>query len=950
MKKIAGLLIALPFCIFIFVQAQSSEEYKGFILTKSIALPEADCQVVEFEHTATGAQILHVQNDDPENFFAICFRTYPKGANGVAHIVEHCVMQAGSDKYPIDDTLMRIKNRSFATFINALTGPEYTAYPAASQSPKDFYQLFDVYANAVFHPQLSENYLRQEGHRLEFAKYDDTSTPLIYNGVVYNEMKGVLALPERHMIRHLLKELYPVTVGASFSGGDPEIIPELTFDEFIQFYKAHYYPGNALFFFYGNLPTKTHLDYLSEHVLTEASRKAPVAFPAVEPAFSEPHFSTYYYPDEEKEDGAMIGISFLTNGSEEDIFALRLLDALLMSSDAAPLKNALLTSGLCKQFDSGFESNMRQCPYLFMLTGCKNEEAHAVEAHLFTTLAKIKEEGIDKSTIDRIIGRLELADLELKRGAGPVGLQMLYSAGLAKLSGRPSEDAIKLKTHIDQVRKKLEQEPRYLENLIGKYLINNKHRATVLLLPTSQRADDTDKLAAIKESLSQEQMDAIVAMAKEVRKPSESDSSILPTVTLDDVSCDVETYLLHHEKQGALDVYHYKTFTNHITYAEFEFPLPELAEDELWLVGLYSHLLPQLGVKERSYIENLRYIEEHTGGISASITDRLGKPYFTLTGKALDRKAEILLDLIHDMALFGDFSDKEHIKQLLQKHTKEVEFALKNSAMELASLASLGETSEAMQLKNCMGGLDYCTQLLQKSQNPDALIEKLQQLQKKLVPYAATLLLVHGDESCKTIQLPEGSASLWQSPGILLKKENIYYPIESAVAFNARGITTAKNNPYILLAAEILTEKVLYPRIRVEGGAYGVKARYEPPTGNFSFWTYRDPNIARSDQVFREALTLLVNGNFTEEDLHKAKISAFQKLDLPQHPATKGQIAYHNFVEGISDEARRDFRRKLMSATIADLQQAGRDHIAPQFETSIFVSLASKSLIEKKSR
>ncbi len=949
MKKLFGVFTLVSICIFIFVQAQSSTEYKGFVMTKSLKIAERDCTVQEFEHTATGAQVLHIQTDDPENFFSICFRTYPKGANGVPHILEHCLMQSGSEKYPVENTLMRIKNRSFATFINALTSYEQTCYPAASLNERDFYNLFDVYFQSVFHPRLSPSVFRQEGHRFEFTEHDNPDTALTYNGVVYNEMKGVLSLPERHLVRHIVQDLYPVTFGPSFAGGDPQVITDLSYEEFLQFYNEHYYPGNCLFFFYGNIPVEKHLDYLSEELSGKFAKKEALAHPPVEPAFTQPRTSSYCYP--ERPDGDhLVGISWLTSSSNEDFFALRLLDSILMATDASPLKHEIITSGLCKNVDSGFESNMRQLPYLFIVSGCTEDDANQIEGYLLNALCKIYDQGIPKEVIDRTFARLELAELEIQRGIGaPVGLSMLYSSGLAKLTGKQAEGPLMIQTHINNVRKKLEQDPRYLESLIKRYFIDNPHRVSVKLHPGAKVASDTEKLAAIKASLSQEEIDEIISIAKEIRKPPKGDVELLPTITLDDVSETVSRYDLKKEMQGDLTIFHYPVTTNHITYAQVEFPLPQLTSEELTLVGLYSYLLPQLGTKERSYLENIAYIEAHTGGITSSVVLRRKMPYLALSGKALDRKAEYLFDLFYDISHCASFSDREHVKVLLKKHMQEVENGLKNNAVEVAALASLACVSKSMDLKNSVEGLSYAHTVL--GMDVDETIDKLILLQKKLMPHDANLLLI-SDEKPKSFgklpAIPHQSIDLHEQCKEPICRADFYYPIASQVAFNARGFHTKEGNPYLSLAANLVSDKHLYPRIRVEGGAYGVRATYEPLYGNFTFITYRDPNINFSNEVFGEAISLLANGEFTDEDIKKAKIAVLQKLDLPKHPCAQAEAGYMQIMEGIEYEFLNQFRKDLLAATKEDIQMAARKYLVEPFTESTLVSFASKELVDRE--
>ncbi len=959
MKRIFGIFVVLTASVFFFIQAQGSKEYRGFVYTKAIDLPDSQSKLVSLVHMATGARVLHIQNDDQENFFAICFRTYPATSNGVAHVLEHSVTQ-GSKKYPVKNLFTHMKSRSFATFMNAITGPDFTVYPASSELKDDFYNLFSVYADVVFHPLLKKECFLQEGIRLEFEEYDDPQTPLQYKGIVYNEMKGKLASTHVRMLRALNEELFPDSGGRIFSGGDPEEIQELSYDELLQFHKEHYYPGNCLFFFYGNLPLEGHLDFLAEHVLADVSEKKAALPPrARQPALSAPKSKEMRFPAAFDSD-ALISVAWLTCDQEESL-ALQLLDHIMMGSDAAPLKHELLQLGFSKEIDSFIDSTKAQVPYTLYFEGCNGEDAKKIEEHVLTTLASLADLGIDEALFERTLAQIELVERERNLGASPRGYSLLFTSAVESLHGRAPEKSLTFSDQISELRKRVKQDPNYFSHLIRKYFVDNPHRVLLSLTPSVEKAheeqeQEKQKLSSIKESLDK---DKIIANSLALRKwqNSATDEQVarLPTVTLDSVSKEAKRIPLAKTVYDNIEVYHHQVFTNKITYASLEFALPEIPHEDIWLVGLYSYLLGQLGITDVSYRDRLTYIQEHTGGIGSEVAIRYGTqgsyPVFKISGKALSEKAEILLNCFYEMLTAADFSDRERIKQLLTKHASEIDFALNNSALEFACMKALSCHSAENDFINNLEGLNYCLKIKEAMGNVEGVIDALQSLQKKMVPYRRAHLVIGAEELPslgKLRALPMITKTALQLQPVYAEAQSFGYPIDATVAFNAQGFTTDKSNPYLLLAAEIMTSEVLCPQIREQHGAYGTEASYQPSSGNFCFWSYRDPNVKTTFQLFAASASFVAEGRFTTEALQRAKIAIFQKIDRPINPAGRASVAYQHFCEGRTDAMRDAFRNKLLNASVLDIQAAAREHILPKIAEASKATFGSKVLLDNK--
>ncbi|MGH2637691.1 MAG: insulinase family protein, partial [Rhabdochlamydiaceae bacterium] len=465
--------------------------YRSFKVTQVIELEELKATLVELEHQACGAKVLHLACDDPENLFCLSFQTLPSSSNGVAHILEHTVL-CGSRKYPVKDPFFAMTRRSLTTFMNALTGADFTCYPAASQVEKDFYNLLEVYLDAVFHPQLKKESFLQEGCRLELTDRDDLKSPLEWKGIVFNEMKGALASPDTRLWHQVTQTLMPDLTYANISGGSPAVIPSLTYEELIRFHETYYHPSRCLFFFYGTMPLKKHLDVIEENVLKSARKASPLPPLPKQKRFKTPKNVEGFYPmTNEKESQVMIAWSWLTVSAQEQdtLLALSLLDAILMETDASLLKLPLLQSGLCTTADAFLDPEMSEAPYLLVCKGCNLKQADALEEILLKTLHEIAEKGIPPHMIEASLHQLELSRTEIGSDHGPFGLSLFMRAALIQQHGGRPEKALKIHTLFTQLREKLHN-PDFLPSLIREMFLNNPHRVRALMKPDAKLLDN----------------------------------------------------------------------------------------------------------------------------------------------------------------------------------------------------------------------------------------------------------------------------------------------------------------------------------------------------------------------------------------------------------------------------------------------------------------------------
>jgi Zn-dependent M16 (insulinase) family peptidase len=962
-------------------------QYCDFLLTKVLPIRELNCTLKELLHIPSGAQVMHIGNEDPENLFCLSLKTYPRSSNGAPHILEHTVL-CGSRKYPVKDPFFSMTRRSLNTFMNALTGSDFTCYPAASQVEKDFYNLLEVYLDAVFHPKLKEMSFLQEGCRLEFATAQNPQTPLEYKGIVYNEMKGSLASVDVRLWHALIRELVPDLPYAFNSGGDPKEIPNLTYSELIAFHETYYHPSRCLFYFYGNIPLKHHLDFIAEKALKNVPREPPIPPLPRQRRFLTPKQKTLHYPVNEDEDlvqKALCAFGWLTVPliAQEDVLALTVLDAILVETDASPLKHALLQSGLCIQADGFIDTEMSEIPYIIVCKGVKEENAPALKNHLFASLRAIVEKGIPHALIEAAIHQIEFDRTEINGEHSPFGLTLFMRSGLAKQHGCPPENALTLHTLFENLLRKAE-DPTYLPNIIQKYLIDNPHFVELLLLPdpklnSKELSQEKEHLEKIKAALTKEETEHLIKQSealKTYQKKAETQSiDCLPKVTLEDVPLLARDLELKEELFQNLRIFHHPVFTNKILYVDLVYELPEVAEEELPYVHLLSSLLSEIGMGGRSYTTNLDYIQANTGGIGASCglsthinTPFLPHPFFLLRGKALMRKDKELLMLLHDMVTSPRFDEKKRIEELILQVNNALQSRFNRQALRYATQLSLSGFSQAAYIYNAWNGLPYFKWIQKLARNLDkeidSTISKLETLHARIFSQQEVHCIIACDqemyEELKRQQfhalntLPSKLKQPWIANFPLTPVSNQARIIASPVAFTTKALKTVTylhpHAPALSIATELFDNTLLHKMIREEGGAYGSGATYVPMSGAFYFHSYRDPNLASTLTSFDKAIEEISLGRFDARDLEEAKLGLIQQLDSPSAPGTRAMTAYGWWREGKTHPIRQNYREKLLSFTEKEVRTGVEKELLPKRNSGIVISFAGKELIEQENQ
>lgn len=964
---------------------QVGDTYKNFVLKSSVAIPEVQAVLVELTHIPTGATVMHLMADDDENLFCLSFRTWPQTSNGVAHILEHTVL-CGSDQFPVKDPFFAMSRRSLNTFMNALTGADFTCYPASSQVPKDFYNLLEVYLDAVFHPILDKSSFLQEGHRLEFKKPDDPNTPLCIKGVVFNEMKGSLSNPDARLGEAVMEALFPnLTYGVN-SGGDPKVIPTLTYDELKEFHQTFYHPSRCLFFFYGDLPLEQHLDMIEEKALKDVQKADPFPPLPKQPRFKKKLYKTLPYPiaeNEELKEKNILGIGWLTCSilEQEELLALSVIDLVLTGTDASPLKMALLKSGLCKQTDATLESELSEVPYFIVCKGCPDNASVPIEALIRETLETTCREGFPTDLVEGAIHQLEFSRYEITGNSSPYGLSLFFHSALLWQHGGKPEEGLMVHSLFRKLREKVKNKD-YLPGLIRKYFLENPHFVSVEMYPDTELAakelfEEEEQLRLTQASLSDHTIQSLVDQAQELIRLQEEEENqnldVLPKVTLDDVPKQGKEFSLIQEKIGNWKVFHHPCFTNDILYADLVFDLPFIAEEDLPFLRLFTLFLPQIGCGGRSYAEQLDQVLEHTGGIGVSIdlspqvqNPLLLKPMFSLRGKTLHRKVDKFFPLLRDVLLSADFTDVERLKELLMQHFHGLQHSIHHQSLRYAVNLAASGLCVPSRIVNSWYGLEYYEKLKNIlhdfEHKPHFLIEKMQLLQNSCLGLQGGHLVLSGDEKMVDRLRKEDLFGLQQAtskPYPEWTSDYAVFPVASQGRLTASPVAftvlmlpsisyTHPDAPLLSLGAEIMENNVLHKRVREQGGAYGVGAVHALLSGHFYFYSYRDPLLFGTLEAFTEAANEIASGDIDEVDLEEAKLGMIQEMDTPCAPGSRAMTAYSRWRTGRTPELRQAFRERLLAADIKGIRKAVQKHLLPQLKEGTIVTFAGKELLERE--
>ncbi|MBF0624781.1 MAG: insulinase family protein [Magnetococcales bacterium] len=934
--------------------------HSAFEMLRREPIPALNLIVESHRHHATGARHLHLATDDPHNAFLVAFLTVPEDSTGVAHILEHTVL-CGSERYPVRDPFFMMLRRTLATFMNAFTSSDWTAYPFASQSRKDFDNLLNVYLDAAFFPRLEPLDFAQEGCRVEPADPTDPSSPLVFKGVVFNEMKGAMSSASRVLWERISHHQFPTTTYHYNSGGDPETIPDLTWEQLKAFHARHYHPSNAVFMTYGNIPAADHQAVFQERVLCRF-RSLDVSGLAVpdEQRRAAPLVVTEPYALDEGEprEKTHIVLSWLLGNAAdlESLLQAHLLTGVLMDNSSSPLLQALETSklGSSPSPACGLDDSTREMLFVCGLEGSEPERAEAVEEMILTVLRTVADQGVDPQQVAAVFHQLELARREVGGDGFPYGLKLMMTALPAALHGGDPVGALAVEPVLEKLRRQID-DPDFLPGLVRRWLLDNPHRLRLTLRPDTglseaRRLREADRLARLRNSLDPTGRAGLSTQAGALRQrqESEDDPEILPRLRLGDVPRDLPIPLPLDRPSRKLDVTWFDRPTNGLVYQQVILDLPMPDPDLVDLLSLYGSLVTEVGSGPRDYLATQARQALVCGGLSARATvhgaiDDAGRlrGVFILSSKALQRNQPEMNLLLRDTLVAPRFDERSRLRELVAQMRASAELRVADNGHNLALSAAAAGLSPVAAMADRWGGLTAVRRLktldaaLANGTALDRLANDLQRLAQVLAQVPRRLLVIGEDRHFAAIA--DSLADVW--PGLGTGTPNlppfshparreavrVGWRINAQVQYCARVHPAVPylhgDAPALLVLGQFLRNGFLHRAIRERGGAYGGGAGYDADSATFRFYSYRDPRLEDTLADFDRAVPWLLDTRHPEHALEEAILGVVASIDRPGSPAGEAKRAYHDRLHGRTPERRRAFRERVLATSLEDLRQ-----------------------------
>lgn len=927
----------------------------GFKLIDQHQIKDIKSEAFVYEHEKSGARLLHLQNDDDNKVFSVAFRTPPTDSTGVPHIIEHCVL-SGSRKYKTKEPFMDMVKGSLKTFINAMTFSDKTIYPVASRNEKDFTNLMDVYLDSVFFPMIHEEkeIFMQEGWHHSIEKIDE---PLKYNGVVYNEMRGAYSQPTTLLRENIGKSLYPDTTYQHSSGGNPDQITDLTFEEFKKFHVDHYHPSNAYIYVYGNGDIKKYMKHMDEDYLSHFDKTEVHTKIEKQPAFDKVNYvnSTYGIAAEENEEHkTFFSMNFVTGDGTDPRAHLvgEILKDILVNSAAGPVKKALLDAGIGQDimgsFDGGLQLNLS-----IIAKNANKDQKEAFETVVMDTLKTLVKEGIDKNLIESAIN---IAEYDMREATGFATKGIIYhilSMNTWLYEGHPTE-LIAYEEEIKSLRELAQTD--YFEKYIEANLINNTHASVVSLEPEKglgekKTIEDDAKLKTFKESLSDETLQMMIKENDSLKKKQLSPDSkealdTIPKLAVGDVDTESENIPREViEKQGYKIIKH-DIFSNDIGYVEFLFDTTMIKQEDIQYIPLLTDLIGKLDTTHMDYGILNNEIYKLTGGIhlsSRTYTDTNSAAFYPkliVSGKAISNKLNELFRLMNVLLTETKFEDAKRLKELLLQSKSRMEMSINSRGDNYAASRLASYFLPSSHYGELLKGFEYywfLGDLIEKcDEDADAVLNKLTELYKVLFNKNNLMISFTGDETGYDVFSEYHEEALLNINTETFESQTYTFDLE----IKNEGIASSSNVQYVAqgfnfkaldykytgemqVLKAILSSEYLHDRIRAKGGAYGCGISFSD-NGNVIATSYRDPNLEATLSVFDEMADYIDELSLDQEALTRFVIGAISRLDGAMTSRGKGTLSSANYISGITQEMIQEEREEILNVTVDALKDLSK--------------------------
>ena len=910
------------------------------------------------KHKKSGARVLLMENDDENKVFTIGFRTPPSDSTGVPHIMEHSVL-CGSKEFPVKDPFVELVKGSLNTFLNAMTYPDKTVYPVASCNDKDFQNLMHVYMDAVFYPNIYQNdkTFRQEGWSYNL---DDPDGELTISGVVYNEMKGAFSSPEGVLDRVVLNSLFPDNAYSVESGGDPEVIPELTYEQFLDFHRKYYHPSNSYIYLYGDMNMEEKLRWLDEKYLSDFENEPVDSEIHLQKPFTEMKEVVQEYSiasEESEEDNTYLSYNKVigTTLDEKLYLAFEILDYALLSAPGAPLKKALLDAGVGKDISGSYDNGVYQPIFSVISKNANVEQKEEFVRVIEDTLKDIVKNGINKKALRAGINYHEFRFREADFGNYPRGLMyglQLFDSWLY--------DETKPFIHMQAIPTfeflKEQVETGYFEELIQKYLLDNTHGSIVIIKPERGRTarmdkELADKLQAYKDSLSKEEIDALVKATKELEEYQEEESAPedlakIPVLGREDISREIAPIYNKELETSGVKLVHHEVETNGIGYTALLFDLSGIPEEKLPYISILQSVLGIINTKNYEYSELFNEINVHTGGIGTSlelytdvtkVKEKEFRATFEIKGKALYPKMNVLFSMMREILMESDLGDEKRLKEILAMLKSRLQMSFLSSGHTTAALRSLSYTSPMAKFKDDTDGIGYYEVVKELEENFEEkkaeLIANLRQIAQQIFR-KDNLIISYTSSADGLAPMEEAFAKIADTLHIEEKEAEI--PCEIHCVKRNEGFKTSSKVQYVARTGNfidrgveytgalqilkvILSYDYLWQNVRVKGGAYGCMSSFNR-IGEGYLVSYRDPNLEKTMEIYEGVVDYLKNFNVDDRDMNKFIIGTISNIDRPMNPAAKGSRSMNLYMNHVSAEMIREERDQILDAQQSDIR------------------------------
>uniref|UniRef100_A0A668AF13 Presequence protease, mitochondrial n=2 Tax=Myripristis murdjan TaxID=586833 RepID=A0A668AF13_9TELE len=983
---------------------QAGQKIHGFTVKEVVAVPDLFLTAVKLTHDKTGAQYLHAARDDSNNLFSVQFRTTPMDSTGVPHILEHTVL-CGSEKYPCRDPFFKMLNRSLSTFMNAFTASDYTMYPFSTQNGKDFQNLLSVYLDAVFFPCLREQDFWQEGWRLEHENPTDSKTPLVFKGVVFNEMKGAFSDNERLYAQHLQNKLLPDHTYSVVSGGEPLAILDLSWEQLKQFHATHYHPSNARFFTYGDLPLEQHLKQIEEEALSKFDRTEPNTQVPPQPHWSTPREDhVICSPDALAPDPAKqntVCMSYLLGDITDtfESFTLSLLSSLMISGPNSPFYKALIEPKIGTDFSSvvGYDGSTKEASFSIGLQGMAEDDIERVKQIISQTIDDIIENGFEEERIEALLHKIEI---QMKHQSTSFGLALAsYIASCWNHDGDPVE-LLQINDSVTKFRQALKENPRFLQDKVQHYFKENTHRLTLSMSPDEAYRDnqakaEEEKLQTKIQTLSDSNRKEIYEKGLELlaSQSKTQDASCLPALKVSDIEPTIPVTPVQLGSAGGVPVQYCEQPTNGMVYFRAMCSLNTLPEELRLYVPLFCSVITKMGCGSLDYRQQAQQKELRTGGMSVSTqvtSDSTQMDMYeqgvVLFSSCLERNLPHMFQLWSDTFNSPHFDDEERLRVLVMMSAQELANGISYSGHMYAMTRAGRMLSPAGDLHETFGGLEQVKFMKRIAEMPDlsqvlrtlprikkhifnpehmrcainATPQKMSDAAGKLDDFMRDIAANRRERKSIRPNIVERpldplavpgsgpSRKLISEPKFQPCQMKTFFPMPFPVNFVSECIRTVpfahQDYASLCVLARMMTAKFLHGEIREKGGAYGGGARMGAG-GLFSFYSYRDPNSVQTLSAFRKGVDWAKSGTFTQQDIDEAKLSIFSAVDSPVAPSDKGM---GRFFSGITDEMKQGHRERLFAVSHNNLVDVAGRYLGIGQRTSGFAVLGPENETLKK--